>query len=47
MDNRPFFYNGSLNELITTEEQLEGAKSIEWTDEVRKNIGINPYSIEK
>ncbi|WP_268877088.1 hypothetical protein [Niallia nealsonii] len=36
MDNKPIFYDGTVNIGNGSEEQLEGAKQIEWTDEARK-----------
>jgi len=45
MENKPVFYDGSNVQENSAGEQKE-VKLINFTEEVRKNIGVNPYTLD-
>ncbi|MFX3674273.1 MAG: hypothetical protein ACE3JQ_07490 [Paenisporosarcina sp.] len=44
MDEKPFYFDGSLHNKETTENKPTENERFILTDEMRKNIGGNPYT---
>ncbi|WP_200870057.1 hypothetical protein [Cytobacillus firmus] len=46
MENKPFHYDGSVQTNYEKGGEASSSIPFELTDEMRKNIGTNPYSPE-
>ncbi|UOE53065.1 hypothetical protein [Cytobacillus oceanisediminis] len=46
MENKPFHYDGSV-QMNYEKDDKDSSIPFELTDEMRKNIGSNPYSTEE
>ncbi|EFV76019.1 MULTISPECIES: hypothetical protein [Cytobacillus] len=47
MENKPFHYDGSVQINYEKDDKASLSIPFELTDEMRKNIGTNPYSTEE
>jgi hypothetical protein len=46
MVGKPLHYNGSVQHTANAENEATGNEPLEMTDEMRKNLGSNPYEID-
>ncbi|WP_169787422.1 hypothetical protein [Sporosarcina globispora] len=44
MENKPFHYDGSVQMNYEKKDETNSSLPFELTEEMRKNIGRNPYS---
>ncbi|MBX9973998.1 hypothetical protein [Cytobacillus firmus] len=47
MENKPFHYDGSVQMNYEKDDKASSSIPFELTDEMRINIGTNPYSTEE
>ncbi|WP_370222612.1 hypothetical protein [Cytobacillus sp.] len=47
MENKPFHYDGSVQMNYEKDDKANSSIPFELTDDMRKNIGTNPYSTEE
>mgnify|MGYP001201184400 CR=1 FL=1 len=47
MKNKPLYYDGSVPHVVSNEQKEEESSDFEITDEMRKNLAGNPYSLEE